>query len=55
MQLTKNFSLAEMIKSETALRHDMDNTPGEQEIENLECYVSKYYNRFVMHTAKELK
>jgi len=31
MQLTKNFSLAEMIKSETALRHDMDNTPGEQQ------------------------
>ncbi len=35
MNLTTNFSLAEMIKSETALRHDMDNTPGETEIENL--------------------
>jgi len=35
MQLTNNFSLAEMVKSETALRHDMDNTPGETEIENL--------------------
>ena len=35
MQLTANFSLAEMIKSETALRYDMDNTPGEAEIENL--------------------
>lgn len=35
MQLTENFSLAEMIKSETALRYDMDNTPGEAEIENL--------------------
>jgi hypothetical protein len=35
MQLTANFSLAEMIKSETALRYDMDNTPGPQEIENL--------------------
>lgn len=35
MQLTANFSLAEMIKSETALRYDMDNTPGETEIENL--------------------
>ena len=41
MQLTKNFSLAEMIKSETALRHDMDNTPGEQEIENLTKKVIK--------------
>lgn len=35
MQLTANFSLAEMIKSETALRKDLDNTPGEIEIENL--------------------
>jgi hypothetical protein len=35
MQLTENFSLNEMIKSETALRHGLDNTPGEQEIENL--------------------
>jgi zinc D-Ala-D-Ala carboxypeptidase len=35
MNLTANFSLAEMVKSDTALRHDMDNTPGEAEIENL--------------------
>jgi hypothetical protein len=35
MQLTENFSLAEMIKSETALRRELDNTPGDEEIENL--------------------
>jgi zinc D-Ala-D-Ala carboxypeptidase len=35
MQLTKNFSLAEMIKSETALRRGLDNTPGEAEIANM--------------------
>lgn len=35
MQLTQNFSLAEMTKSETALRNGLDNTPGEVEIENL--------------------
>ena len=35
MQLTENFSLAEMIKSETALRRGLDNTPGEEEINNL--------------------
>lgn len=35
MQLTENFSLAEMIKSETALRRGLDNTPGEEEIQNL--------------------
>ena len=35
MKLTENFSLAEMTKSETALRHGLDNTPGEEELENL--------------------
>jgi zinc D-Ala-D-Ala carboxypeptidase len=35
MQLTQNFSLAEMIKSETALRQGLENIPGPAEIENL--------------------
>jgi uncharacterized protein YcbK (DUF882 family) len=35
MKLTENFSLAEMTKSETALRQGLDNTPGDEEIENL--------------------
>jgi len=35
MQLTENFSLAEMIKSETALRQGLENVPGEIEIQNL--------------------
>jgi zinc D-Ala-D-Ala carboxypeptidase len=35
MQLTKNFSLSEMVKSETALRNNLDNTPGDAEIANL--------------------
>ena len=35
MQLTENFSLHELTKSETALRHNMDNTPGDTEIHNL--------------------
>ena len=34
-QLTKNFSLAEMVKSETALRHDLPNNPGPDELNNL--------------------
>ena len=41
MNLTKNFTLAEMVKSETALRHDMDNTPGEAEIANLKQLAEK--------------
>ena len=35
MNLTANFTLSEMVKSDTALRHDMDNTPVEAEIESL--------------------
>ena len=34
-QLTKNFSLAEMVKSETALRHGLENNPGPDELNNL--------------------
>ena len=41
MNLTTNFTLAEMVKSDTALRHDMDNTPGEKEIENLKRLAEK--------------
>ena len=34
-QLTKNFSLSEMTKSETALRHGLENKPGPDELNNL--------------------
>lgn len=35
MQLSENFSLHEMVKSETALRKGLDNTPTDDVIENL--------------------
>ena len=35
MNLTKNFTLAELTKSETALRKGLDNTPSEEQIGNL--------------------
>lgn len=40
MRLAANFTLHEMTKSETALRHNMDNTPSETEIASLAalCY-----------------
>ena len=41
MNLTANFTLSEMVKSETALRHGMDNTPGEVEIGNLKVLCEK--------------
>jgi hypothetical protein len=36
VNLSKNFTLSEMVKSETALRHDMDNAPSQEVISNLQ-------------------
>ena len=33
MRLSKNFTLAEYTKSQTALRNHIDNTPNEQHLE----------------------
>ena len=50
MKLTDNFSLAEMTKSDTALRLDIDNTPGPEEIDNMtrlcECVLQPVRNHF---------
>jgi len=54
-QLTKNFSLAELTKSETALRHDMDNTPGAVEIANLTELAGKVLQPVRDHYAKGVK
>lgn len=37
MNLTKNFTLSEMTKSETALRHGMDNAPTQEVISSLQA------------------
>lgn len=55
MNLTANFSLAEMIKSETALRHDMDNTPGETEIANLKALAENVLQPIRDHFGKGVK
>lgn len=54
-QLTRNFSLAELTKSETALRHDMDNTPGAVEIGNLTELAGKVLQPVRDHFAKGVK
>jgi zinc D-Ala-D-Ala carboxypeptidase len=54
-QLTKNFSLAELTKSETALRHDMDNTPGPVEIANLTDLAGKVLQPVRDHFGKGVK
>ena len=39
MKLSTNFSLQELTKSDTAIRHDIDNTPSLQVIDNLQDLV----------------
>ena len=54
-QLTKNFSLAELTKSETALRFDMENTPGAVEIANLTDLAGKVLQPVRDHFGKGVK
>jgi hypothetical protein len=39
MKLSKNFTLGELIKSQTAIRHSIDNTPSLTAIDNLQVLV----------------
>ena len=54
-QLTKNFSLHELTKSETALRYDMENTPGPTETANLTTLAGKVLQPIRDHYAKGVK
>jgi hypothetical protein len=54
-QLTKNFSLHELTKSETALRYDMPNEPGSIEIANLVDLAAKVLQPIRDHYAKGVK
>jgi uncharacterized protein YcbK (DUF882 family) len=55
MNLTTNFTLSELVKSDTALRHDMDNTPGEIEIENLKRLAEKVLQPVREHYQRGVK
>jgi hypothetical protein len=55
MNLSPNFTLAEMTKSETALRHDMPNEPGEKEIGNLKVLCEKVLQPIRDHYGKGVK
>lgn len=55
MNLTANFTLAELTKSETALRHNMDNTPGEAEIANLTALAQNVLQPVRDHFGKGVK
>jgi len=55
MKLTANFSLAEMVKSDTALRLGMDNTPGEEEIANMAALCENVLQPVREHYGKGVK
>lgn len=55
MNLTANFSLHELTKSETALRMGFDNTPGEAEIASLKLLAEKVLQPVRDHFAKGVK
>ena len=54
-QLSTNFSLHELTKSETALRLDIDNTPGEAETESLRLLCEKVLQPVRDHFGKGVK
>jgi zinc D-Ala-D-Ala carboxypeptidase len=55
MQLTANFSLHELTKSETALRMGFDNTPGDAETESLRLLCEKVLQPVRDHYGKGVK
>lgn len=54
-QLSKNFTLAEFTKSETAIRKGLDNTPTLQVIENLQKLVDNVIQPIRDHYGKSVK
>lgn len=55
MNLSPNFSLHELTKSETALRLDIDNTPSEAETESLRLLCEKVLQPVRDHFGKGVK
>jgi hypothetical protein len=55
MKLTENFTLSEMVKSETALRNNLDNTPGPTEIANLKVLAEKVLQPIRDHYKRGIK
>jgi len=55
MNLTTNFSLHELTKSETALRLNLDNTPGDEQIDSLRLLCEKVLQPVRDHYGKGVK
>ena len=52
MKLTRNFSLQELTKSDTAIRKGIDNEPNADQIDKLKDFVKKFYNPYVTISAE---
>ena len=55
MKLSPNFSLAEMIKSDTALRLDMENEPDDDHISNMQALAENVLQKVRDHFGKGVK
>ena len=55
MKLTANFSLAEMVKSDTALRLDMDNIPDDEQLANMVTLCENVLQRVRDHYGMGVK
>ena len=47
MNLSRNFTLQELIKSDTAIRKGIDNNPNADQIEKLKLLCEKIYSLYV--------
>ena len=51
MNLTRNFSLLELTKSDTAIRKGIDNNPNADQVEKLNYFVKIFFNPFEIISA----
>ena len=51
MQLSRNFSLQELTKSDTAIRKGIDNNPNADQIEKLKMLCEMFYSQYVTTSA----
>ena len=54
MKLSKNFSLAEAIKSNTAIKYGIDNNPTEEHLENLKAIAEDVFQPVREHFGKPI-
>jgi zinc D-Ala-D-Ala carboxypeptidase len=54
-KLSPNFTLSEMVKSETAARKGLDNTPGQTEVDNLKALATNVLQKVRDHYNKGVK